>query len=211
MADADEATRQYMQQEATQEFVDVQSQESLLVLVSGVSPAERDLVIQEGNEPAIGDRNAMGVSAEIPKHLVGAAERRLAVDHPAQGVKLADQTSEQSGLSQAAKQAVELELSGSVSLLERFKKLAAENFTEHPLREKEAVISRAHPAGVIARQAAGGNHAVNVGMMLQLLIPGVENTEEADLGAEMLGVRGDFDECLCAAAEQQSVDHLFVL
>jgi hypothetical protein len=211
VADADEATRQYMQQEATQELVDVQSQESLLVLVSGVSPAERDLVIQEGNEPAIGDRNAMGVSAEIAKHLVSPAERRFAVDHPAQGVKLADQTSEQSGLSQAAKQAVELELSGSVSLLECFKKLAAENFAEDLLREKEAVVSRAHPEGVISRQAASGNDAVNVRMMLQLLIPGMEDAEEANLGTEMLGVRGDFDECLGAAPEQQTVDHLFVL
>ena len=65
MADADEATREHMQQEATQEFIDRQRQESLFIVVSGVSPAERDLVIQEGNEPVIGNRHAMGVSAEI--------------------------------------------------------------------------------------------------------------------------------------------------
>ena len=98
-----------------------------------------------------------------------------------------------------------------MSLLERFKKLAAENFAKDLLREKEAVISRVHPVVVIARQAAGGNDAVNVGMMLQLLVPGVEDAEEANLGAKMLGVRRDFDECLGAAAEQQTVDHLFVL
>jgi len=209
--DADEATRQHMQQEATQEFVDMQSQESLLVFVSGVAPAERHLVLYAGNEPAVGNRNAMGIGAEVTKHLIGSAERGFAVDHPVRRVKLADQTSEQPGLSQAAKQAVEMELSGSVSLLERFKKLASENFAENPHREKEAVIARAHPAGVIARQTAGGNDAVNVRMMLQLLIPGVEDAEEADLGSEMLGVRGDFDQCLGAAAEQQPVDHFFVL
>jgi hypothetical protein len=38
-------------------------------------------------------------------------------------------------------------------------------------------------------------------MMLELLIPGVEDAEEADLGAEMLRVRGNFDEGLGAAAE----------
>lgn len=47
VADADEATRQHMQQKATQELIDRQSQESLLVFVSGISPAKRDLVIQE--------------------------------------------------------------------------------------------------------------------------------------------------------------------
>jgi len=189
----------------------VQSQESLFVLVSGISPAEGDFVVHEGNEPAIGNRNAMGVSAEIAKHLIWSSERRLAVDHPSQREKLTDQTPEQPGLSQAAKQAVELELAGRVSLLERFEKLAAENLAENRFGKKEAVISGAHPVCVIARQAAGGHDAVNVGMMLQLLIPGVEDAEEADLGAEMLRVRGNFDQRLGTAAEQQPVDHLFVL
>ena len=211
VADADEATRQHMQQEATQEFIDRQSQESLLVFVSGVSPAERDLVLQEGNETVIGNRNAMGVGAEVTKHLIGSTERRLAVDHPSRRVKLTDQTPEQLGLSQAAKQAVKLELAGSVSLLERFEKLAAEDFAENPFRKKEAIISGAHPMGMIARQAASGDDAVNVGMMLQLLIPGVEDAEEADLGAEVLRVRGNFDQGLGAAAEQQPVDHFFIL
>jgi len=211
VADADEATREYMQQETTQEFIDVKSEESLFVLVSGVSPAERDLVIQEGNEPPIGNRNAMGVSAEIAQHLIGSTEGRLAVDHPSRRVKLTDQTPKQFGLSQAAKQAVKLKLSGSVSLLERFEKLAAEDFAENPFRKKEAIISRTDPMGMVAGQAAGRDDAVNVGMMLQFLIPGMENTEEANLGAEPPGVCGDFDESLCAAAEQQSVDHVLVL
>jgi hypothetical protein len=163
--DTDEATRQHVHQKTTQELIDVQSQESLLVFVSGVSPAERDLVVQEGNEPAVGNRNAMSVGAEVPKRLLGSAERWFAVDYPARRVKLADQTSEQSGLSQTAKQAVELELSGSVGVLEGFKEFAAEDLAEDALRKKEAGISRTHPTGVIARQAAGGHDAVNMGMM----------------------------------------------
>ena len=76
----------------------------------------------------------MSVGAEVTKHLLGSAERWFAVDHPARRVKLTNQTPEQPGLSQAAKQAVELELSRSVSLLERFEKLAAEDFAENPFR-----------------------------------------------------------------------------
>jgi len=30
----------------------------------------------------------------------------------------------------------------------------------------------------------------------------MEDTEKADLGAEMLGVRGNFDQCVGAAAKQ---------
>ena len=108
--------------------------------MSGISPAEGDLVVQEGNEPAIGNRNAMGVGAEVAKHLIGSAERRFAVDHPARRVKLTDQTPKQFGLSQTAKQAVNLELPGSVSLLERFEELAAEDFAENRLGEKDAAL-----------------------------------------------------------------------
>ena len=155
MADADEATREYMQQEATQEFIDVNSQESLFVLVSGVSPAERDHVIHEGNEPAIGNRNTMGVSAEIAQRLIGPTERGLAVDHPSWRVKLADQTSEQPGLGQTAKRAVELELSGSVGFLEGFEEFAAEDLAEDALRKKEAGITVPHLAShILGRMAA---------------------------------------------------------
>jgi hypothetical protein len=209
--DANETTREHMQQETTQELIGRQSEESFLVFVSGVSPAKRDLVIQEGNEPAIGDRHPMRISAEVAQHLLGPAEGRLAVDHPSRRIKLTDQTPKQFGLSHAAKQAVKPELSGSVSLLERFEKLAAEDFAENPFRKKEAIISRAHPMGMVARQTAGSDDAVDMGMVLQLLIPGMENAEEADLGAEAFAVCGNFDESLCARAEQQSVDHLLVL
>ena len=65
MPDTDETARQDMQQEATQELIGRQREESFLVSMSGVSPAKRDLVILEGNESGIGNRNAMGVSAEI--------------------------------------------------------------------------------------------------------------------------------------------------
>lgn len=46
---------------------------------------------------------------------------------------------------------------------------------------------------VITRETAGSHDAVNMRMVLQLLIPRMENTEEADFGAEMPGIRCDFD------------------
>ena len=106
---------------------------------------------------------------------------------------------------------MELELSGSVSLLERFEELAAEHFAEDRLREKEAGIWRAYPLSVIVRQAAGSHDAVNVRMVLQLLVSGMEDAKEADLGAKTLGVGGDFDQCLGATTEQDPVNRFFVL
>ena len=40
-------------------------------------------------------------------------------------------------------------------------------------------------------ESAGSKHAVDMGMMLQTLIPGVEHTEEADLCAKMPGIASD--------------------
>jgi hypothetical protein len=48
-------------------------------------------------------------------------------------------------------------------------------------------------------------------MMLELLIPGMKNAEETDLGAEMPGIFSDFQKRLGARPEQQTIDDLFVL
>jgi len=52
---------------------------------------------------------------------------------------------------------------------------------------------------------------MNMGMMLQLLIPGMEHAEEADFGAEMSGIAGDFEQRFSTGPEQQTVDELLVL
>ena len=63
VADADEATRQQVQQEATQELVHRKAHDSLPVAVGGVSPAEADVVVGESDQPAVGDADAMRVGA----------------------------------------------------------------------------------------------------------------------------------------------------
>src|SRR6266853_4696026 len=50
-----------------------------------------------------------------------------------------------------------------------------------------------------------------MGMMLQFLVPGMQDAEESDLSAEILGVSGDLDQRLGAAAEQQTIYHFLVL
>jgi hypothetical protein len=45
VANADEAGRQQMKQEAAQELLDIRSHEPLLVAVRGITPAEGDVAI----------------------------------------------------------------------------------------------------------------------------------------------------------------------
>jgi hypothetical protein len=52
---------------------------------------------------------------------------------------------------------------------------------------------------------------MQMGMMFQLLIPTVEYAEEADFGAQMAGITGDFEQRLSTGPEQEIVDDLLVL
>ena len=52
---------------------------------------------------------------------------------------------------------------------------------------------------------------MQMGMMKQILSPTMEYGEEADFGAQMLGIGGDGGQGLGGGAEQNAVDHLLVL
>ena len=65
--------------------------------------------------------------------------------------------------------------------------------------------------GVIERQSAGGHDTMHVRVMFELLIPGVEHAEEADLGAEMLRIASDFEEGCSTGVQQEMVQDLLVL
>jgi len=71
-----------VQQKSAQELVDRQSHQTLFVFVSGVAPAKSNRAIGECNESMVGNRDPMGVLAEVAKCVLRAAERAFRVDHP---------------------------------------------------------------------------------------------------------------------------------
>jgi hypothetical protein len=105
---------------------------------------------------------------------------------------------------------VEAEFVLRVQVPEAIHKLAAKHFPENIDRQEELLL-RVDPSGVIRRQSSGGHDTVGMGMVLEFLIPGVENAEEPDLGAEPPGVAGDLKQGVGAGPEQQGIDFAFVL
>jgi hypothetical protein len=89
-------------------------------------------------------------------------------------------------------------------------KLAAKNLSEHGDGKKEA-SARGNPSRVIGRQSAGGHHTMDMWMMFEFLIPGVEDAKKADLGAEMFGIASDFQECFGTGLQQEMVQDFLVL
>jgi hypothetical protein len=58
----------------------------------------------------------------------------------------------------------------------------------------------AGPAGPIGRWPAPRHQAMDMGMMMQVLSPGVQDGDQSDLGAEMPGIGSDEAQRLSAAA-----------
>ena len=94
--------------------------------------------------------------------------------------------------------------------LECSNKLAAEDTAEHSDGKKEGA-ARGDPAGVIRSQTAGCQHAVDMGMMLQSLVPGMEHAEETDLGFQVAWMAGDLQQSCSTGAKQQVIDQSFIL
>ena len=84
VSDAMEALGQHVDQEATDELVG--RQRHRLVAARSLDPIvlvlEGDVVLVGGQQPAIGDRDAVGVARQIAQHLLGSGERLFRVDHP---------------------------------------------------------------------------------------------------------------------------------
>ena len=108
--------------------------------------------------------------------------------------------------------AVEADTTFGECVLQSLLDLPSKNPSQHLLGQKEPVARiGAHPALMVERQSAGRDDTVHVGMMLHGLGPGMEHTEESDLGAEAFGIAGDFDQCFSTEAQQHRIDELLVL
>jgi len=65
MADAVEAVGQCVKKEAADELVGFESHNFCRAVLAVILPGEGNMILVECDEPAIGDRDAMGVAAEI--------------------------------------------------------------------------------------------------------------------------------------------------
>ena len=52
---------------------------------------------------------------------------------------------------------------------------------------------------------------MDMGMKLELLVPGMQHAEKADFRAEVSRIASDFEKCFCTGAEQQIIEDFLVL
>ena len=105
---------------------------------------------------------------------------------------------------------MELDFGFAESIFESGDELTAEHTAEHFDGKKKGVVG-GDPASVVRSESTSGDYAVNMRMMLQLLIPGMEDAEEADLCAQVAGIGRDLQQSFGAGVKQQVVDQSLVL
>ena len=158
----------------------------------------------------IGNRDPVGVAADVVHHLLGAGEGRLGVDDPfhiAHGIEM---PAENLRVSKGLEGREELEFAGIESLLQISQEQSAERAGQHPYGQEETGAAM-NPPTTIGGDSATRDDTMQVGVKEEILSPTVEHGEEADLGAQMFGIGSDGGEGLGRGAEQNAVDEIFVL
>jgi hypothetical protein len=79
-----EPAGQHMDQEAADELVDVERHQLVASRALGavIRPFEGDALAVEGDEPAVGDGDPVGLAGQVGEHSIGSGKRPLGIDHP---------------------------------------------------------------------------------------------------------------------------------
>jgi len=149
----------------------------------------------ERDEAMVRDRHAMGVLAEIAKCVLRAAKRTFRVNHPLGAEQRTKPDCECLRRLKGGECSMETEFVLRMQFPQAIHELAPEHFSENIDWQEESLL-RVDPPRMVRSQTAGWNNTVNVRMMLEFLVPGVEDAEESDLRAEALGIAGDLQQRL---------------
>ncbi|HEY4355591.1 MAG TPA: hypothetical protein VGN16_07590, partial [Acidobacteriaceae bacterium] len=169
-----------------------------------------DFAVGKVHDPMVGNGDAMRVAGQIVTNMFRSAEWWLRINYPV----LTEQGSKKGVKRFSSREHFHAtgkrQLSGMESALQAGDEPSAENSAQHFYRQEESV-ARVNPVLMIGSETAGRNYAMNMRMDLQILSPGVQDAEEADLCAQVLRVGCDVKECCSADAKEEIIDDLLVL
>jgi len=114
------------------------------------------------------------VAAEVLEEVLGRAERLFGVDVPRFFSQSFEQQAKVGSISQGSGLAWEDEFLLIEGLFEKVEELTLENHTECFYGEEE-VFAGGNPTSLIERQSSLGDEAVEVEVVLELLVPGMED------------------------------------
>ena len=193
MAYPHKAIWQYMKKKPSDELIRRETHGLLAVIVGIIPPAERDPVAPVGKDTVVADRDPVGISPEILENTRGATERRFAINDPLLFVEVFPEKIEVAGCFEMVDRTVEHQSAVFETMREVVKKLPAEQ-CRHDRYWKEKPLPAGYPAVVVRGQATTGDNTVDVGMIHEVLSPGVQNTDDSYFCSEVFRVASKFHE-----------------
>jgi len=182
-----------MKKEPADKLVGLEGHGLLTVMVGIIAPEEGNLSVLGVEDAVITDRDPMGISGEVLQDAVGAIEGGFAIDGPLILVEAPQEGFKGSGILEMTEVGGKGQISSLEAIFEEAEELAFEQCRQDSDGEEES-FAAGDPAAAVGRQTAAGDDPVEVGMIHEVLAPGMENTDHPHLGAEMFGVLGEFQE-----------------
>ena len=124
---------------------------------------------------------------------MGPPKRGFSVNHPAPQVQPPEQFCKLFGIGEDTGRTGAAEFAALPQLLQGGEELAAENLSEDWDRQEE-ITSRRYPAASVGRQTTGRNYAVDVWVQQQILSPGMQDGNKADVRTQPFRVGRHFEQ-----------------
>ena len=204
------AARQDMQQEAAEKFHGVEGQSAQPVAMLVILGAKGHLAVVEGEQPLGGERHARRRAGQILQDMLRGAEGLLRVDHPLGCMEASQEAVPCRQRRQRAAAPRKGEGALGVCVAQRVKEQVAEAPTEDLHRQEEVWATR-EPPRPIGCQPPSRQDTMEMRMMVELLAPGMEPGEAADVRPKMLRVSGDVLERLCHGPKEHAVEDAGIL
>ena len=175
MADANEGAGKHVEEEPPHEFQCGEGHDPGAISVLAVSITEGNLTVSQRDDTVVGDGDTVRVASQVVQGSVGAVKRWPTIDHPVLLPELIEALTEVLGWVR------ENELGSGVA--HGMEELPSEQPGECANGKEKAGPGR-EPLTPVERESAGGDQAMEMDVVAELLIPGVQDRGESQLSAQ---------------------------
>ena len=205
VADAHQTRRQDVPTEATDKFARAQAKGLHGRTMPVIAPGEAEglRVAVQGEQATVTQGDAVGVVGQISQKLFRSAKGSFGIDVPALLVKLAQAVPQGGGHFPGSVGEVQ-GLGAMEQGLEGGEEFAAKQRGEGANRKEEFPLLGRGEALAVGAEGAPGDDAMEVGMEVELLAPGVENGADPQLAAQPLTT--ELEQALAGAVEEQRIE-----